>query len=146
MQLIIFRTLRFNALVLLSIKITNVKRHWHKKLLQSSGFFISLGPDFFHVMDKILKGIVKPIPSVFCPSIAELVRVMLRPEPTRRPTVAQVNKFYLLLTLSGFITFIGSFYLIWREIFLIFLKYEWRYRTCTFRLRSLEREIKKIPT
>ncbi len=43
-------------------------------------------------MDKIVKGIFKPIPPVFCPSIAELVRVMLRPDPNRRPTVAQVNK------------------------------------------------------
>ena len=98
---------------LLLQKIAGVARGIGKKNYYSLlVFFISLGPDFFHVMDKILKGIVKPIPSVFCPSIAELVRVMLRPEPTRRPTVAQVNKFYLLLTLSGFITFIGSFYLI----------------------------------
>ncbi len=62
-------------------------------------FSVFVGPDFFHVMDKILKGIFKPIPPVFCPSIAELVRVMLRPDPARRPTVAQVQNlahpFYL---------------------------------------------------
>ena len=49
------------------------------------------GSDFGFLIQSILKGKYQPIPSPhFSTSLAELVKVMLRPDPNRRPTASQI--------------------------------------------------------
>ena len=47
------------------------------------------------LVENIVRGSYKPIPGNYSSSIAELVRVMLRPEPSKRPTVAMVGYFFM---------------------------------------------------
>jgi hypothetical protein len=47
------------------------------------------------LVENIVRGSYKPIPANYSSSIAELVRVMLRPEPSKRPTVAMVGYFFM---------------------------------------------------
>lgn len=49
-----------------------------------------LGGDLERLVQSIVRGTYKPIPTTFSSSIAELIKVMLRPEAARRPTIAQV--------------------------------------------------------
>lgn len=48
--------------------------------------------DWVILFQSIVRGKYKPIPQVYSSSLSELVRVMLRPEPTRRPSAEQVRK------------------------------------------------------
>lgn len=48
------------------------------------------GSDLGTLFRNIVRGIYKPLPTRYSQSLVELVKVMLRPDPNRRPTVAQI--------------------------------------------------------
>lgn len=48
------------------------------------------GPDFPSLYQNIIRGIYKPVPNHFSNNLCELVKVMLRPNPSRRPSAEQV--------------------------------------------------------
>jgi len=48
------------------------------------------GTDLPNLFENITRGSYKPLPQHYSQSLAELVKVMLRPDPNRRPTVGQI--------------------------------------------------------
>ena len=39
----------------------------------------------------IVKGVYKPIPSIYSVNLTEMIKVLLRPDPARRPSADQVR-------------------------------------------------------
>jgi len=67
------------------------------------------GNDWVQLFQNILKARYSPLPGVYSSSLAEMVKVMLRPEPSRRPTASQiVNASSLKEDVHSYLSFTSS--------------------------------------
>ena len=53
------------------------------------------GKDFALLVHNIVRGIYKPIPSNYSVNLSEMVKVLLRPDPSRRPSADKVSQCHL---------------------------------------------------